>query len=208
MSKIVVSTFVSLDGVMQAPGGPEEDPESGFELGGWSFNYWDDLMGQTMREFLATPFDLLLGRKTYEIFAAFWPTAPEEMDGAPLNNATKYVVSTTLDRADWATSILIKENVVERIKELKQREGRDLQVHGSSNLLQTLIANDLVDEYNVWVFPVVLGSGKRLFGDGAIPAGLKLVDTKVATTGVIISKYVPAEPIVPGSFALEESPAN
>jgi dihydrofolate reductase len=204
MRRILVNTFLSLDGVMQAPGGPGEDPSGGFELEGWSVNYWDDLMGQQMGETMRTPFDLLLGRKTYEIFAAHWPHATDDQGAAPLNNATKYVVTTTLERADWQPSHLIKGDVVRQIQRLKEQDGPELQVHGSSNLLQTLIKHELVDQYNLWVFPVLLGRGKRLFGDGAIPAGLRLIDSKTSSTGVIIATYEPAGAITPGSFALEQ----
>ena len=204
MRKIVVSTFLSLDGVMQAPGGPEEDPADGFDQGGWSVNYWDDRMGQIMTECMGTPFDLLLGRKTYEIFAAYWPHATDDQGAAPLNAATKYVVSTTLASADWRPSVLIGTDIVEQITRLKQEDGPVLQVHGSSRLLQTLIAHDLVDEYHLWIFPLLLGTGKRLFGDGVIPAGLRLVDTTTSTTGVLIATYEPAGTIDHGSFALDQ----
>jgi dihydrofolate reductase len=207
MRKIIVSTFLSLDGVMQAPGGPGEDDAGGFAHGGWSVNYWDDRMGQIMDEYMGTPFDLLLGRRTYEIFAAYWPHASEEQGAAPLNNATKYVVSTTLASADWGPSVLIGTDVVEHITRLKQQDGPELQVHGSSQLIQTLIAHNLVDEYRLMIFPVLLGSGKRLFGGGVIPAGLRLVDTKTSTTGVIIATYEPAGGITYGSFALDQPAA-
>ena len=207
MRKIIVSTFLSLDGVMQAPGGPGEDPDGGFAHGGWSVNYWDDRMGQIMDEFLGTPFDLLLGRKTYEIFAAYWPHASDEQGAAPLNAATKYVVSTTLASADWGPSVLIGQDVVGQITRLKQQDGPELQVHGSSQLIQTLIAHNLVDAYRLMIFPVLLGRGKRLFGDGVIPAGLRLVDTRTSTTGVIIAIYEPAGGITYGSFALDQPTA-
>ncbi len=207
MRRIVVSTFLSLDGVMQAPGGPEEDEAGGFDQGGWSVNSWDDRLGEIMTEFMGTPFDLLLGRKTYEIFAAHWPHASDDQGAAPLNNATKYVVSTTLASADWAPSVLISQDVVEQIARLKQQDGPDLQVHGSSQLIQTLIAHDLVDEYRLLIFPLLLGSGKRLFGDGVVPAGLRLVDTKTSTTGVVVAIYQPAGAIHHGSFALDQSTA-
>ncbi len=204
MRKILVNTFLSLDGVMQAPGGPGEDPTGGFELGGWSVNYWDDLMGQQMDATLGKPFDLLLGRKTYEIFAAHWPHVTGDPAADALNRATKYVVTTTLERADWQPAHLIKGDVVPQLQRLKEQDGPELQVHGSSHLLQTLIQHELVDQYNLWIFPVLLGRGKRLFGDGAIPAGLRLVDSKTSTTGVIIATYEPAGAITPGSFALEQ----
>lgn len=204
MRKIKVTTFMSLDGVMQAPGGPEEDIESGFEHGGWMVNYWDDVLAEVMGEFMGRPFDLLLGRKTYEIFASHWPHASEEEGAGPLNAATKYVVSTTLNSLDWGPSVLINTDVPEQIQRIKQEDGPELQVHGSSQLLQTLIAHDLVDEYHLLVFPVVLGNGKRLFGDGAVPAGLRLVDTKTSTKGVIIARYERAGDIQYGSFAVDE----
>ena len=202
MRKIAVNTFLSLDGVMQAPGGPEEDPTGGFEHGGWSVNYWDDVMGQVMGEAMAKPADLLLGRKTYEIFAAHWPHT-DEPGADSLNNARKYVVSTTLERADWQNSTPMTGDVVPQIRRLKEQDGPELQVHGSSDLIQTLLEHDLVDELRLWIFPLVLGRGKRLFGDGAIPAGLRLVDSKTSTTGVIIATYERAGAITPGSFALE-----
>ncbi len=208
MRKIVVSTFLSLDGVMQAPGGPEEDPADGFDQGGWSVNYWDDRMGQIMTECMGTPFDLLLGRKTYEIFAAYWPHATDDPGAAPLNAATKYVVSTTLASADWRPSLLIGTDIVDQITRLKQEDGPVLQVHGSSQLIQTLIAHDLIDEYRLWLFPLLLGTGKRLFGDGVIPAGLRLVDTRTSTTGVLIATYEPAGTINHGSFALDQPTAG
>jgi dihydrofolate reductase len=153
---------------------------------------------------MGKPFDLLLGRKTYDIFAAYWPHATEEEGAGPLNKATKYVVTTTLDSADWQPAQLIKSDVVAQIQRLKEQDGPEIQVHGSSNLLQTLIKHGLVDQYNVWIFPVVLGRGKRLFGDGVVPAGLRLVDSKIATTGVVMATYAPAGPITPGSFVPEQ----
>ena len=206
MRKLIVSTFLTLDGVMQAPGGPEEDPSGGFAFGGWSVNYWDEQMGQVMDEAMSTGFDLVLGRKTYEIFAAFWPNAPEEAGAKPLNDATKFVASRTLRSLDWSNSVLIEGDAAEGIAALKQGSGPELQVHGSGNLIQTLLRNSLVDEYRVWTFPVVVGSGKRLFSDGTIPIGLKLIDSKVSSTGVVMAKYVPAGEIVTGSFALDEPP--
>ena len=205
MRKLIVNTFLSLDGVMQAPGGPGEDPTGGFELEGWSVTYWDDLMGQRMGDIMGQPmFDLLLGRKTYEIFAAHWPHASEEQGAGPLNKATKYVVTTTLERADWQPSHLIKDDVVAQIQRLKEQDGPELQVHGSSNLLQTLIKHELVDRYNLMIFPLLLGRGKRLFGDGVIPAGLRLVNSQTSTTGVIMATYEPGGAITTGSFAVEQ----
>jgi dihydrofolate reductase len=201
MRKLIVSTFLTLDGVMQAPGGPGEDDDGGFEHGGWSVSYWDDRMGQVMGEALSVPFDLVLGRKTYDIFAAYWPKAPEEAGGKPLNDATKHVASRGTPALEWDNSVLIEGDVAEGIARLKQEEGPELQVHGSGNLIQTLLRNNLIDEYRLWVFPVVVGSGKRLFADGAVPAGLKLVDSTVSSTGVVIGTYEPAGELVTGSFA-------
>ncbi|MGH2746489.1 MAG: dihydrofolate reductase family protein [Actinomycetota bacterium] len=204
MRKLTVNTFLTLDGVMQAPGGPEEDPSGGFAHGGWSANYWDDQMFQVMGEVMGTPFDLLLGRKTYEIFAAHWPYATDDPAAKPLNDATKYVASRTLRSLDWSNSVLIEGDVGEGVGALKKQEGPELQVHGSSNLIQTLLRHNLIDEYRLWTFPLVVGSGKRLFSDGTIPAGLRLVDSKVSTTGVVIATYEPAGEIVTGSFEFDE----
>lgn len=199
MRKLTSSTFLTLDGVMQAPGGPEEDEEGKFEYGGWTVPYWDDTQNQVMGEYMSKPFDLLLGRKTYDIFAGYWPKATDP--GADqLNRATKYVVTRTLDRADWQPSTLIKGNVVEEIKKLKAQDGPEIQVHGSSNLLQTLLKNNLLDEMQLLIYPVVVGKGKRLFGDGAIPSGLKLMDSKVSPSGVIIARYAPGGELKTGTF--------
>jgi dihydrofolate reductase len=201
MRKLIVSTFLTIDGVMQAPGGPEEDDSGGFTHGGWSVNYWDDLMGEVMTEAFSVPFDLLLGRRTYEIFAAYWPHAPEEAGAKQLNDAAKYVVSHGRPALEWSPSILIEGDAAEGVAQLKETDGPELQVHGSGNLVQTLMRHSLVDEYRLWVFPLVIGSGKRLFADGTIPAGLRLVDSKVSTTGVVIGTFEPAGEIVTGSFA-------
>ena len=203
MRKLSVGTFLTLDGVMQAPGGPEEDPSGGFTYGGWSGNYWDEMMGQVMGEAMSVPFDMVLGRKTYDIFAAYWPNAPEEAGAKPLNDATKYVVSRSRPTLEWSKSVLIEGDAAEGVTALKKEDGPELQVHGSGNLIQTLIRHNLVDQYRLWVFPVVIGSGKRLFADGTIPSALKLVDSKVSTTGVVIGTYEPAGEIVTGSFALD-----
>jgi dihydrofolate reductase len=203
MRKLIVSTFLTLDGIMQAPGGPEEDDSGGFEHGGWSVNYWDDLMGEVMTEAFNFPFDLLLGRRTYEIFSAYWPDAPEEAGAKPLNDATKYVASRSRPELTWSPSVLLEGDAAEGVAALKQEEGPELQVHGSGDLIQTLMRHRLVDEYRLWAFPLVIGSGKRLFSHGTIPAGLKLVDTKISTTGVVIGTYEPAGEIVTGSFATD-----
>jgi len=203
MRKLIVSTFLTLDGVMQAPGGPGEDDSGGFAYGGWSVNYWDDMMGQVMGDFMSTPFDLVLGRTTYDIFAAYWPNAPEQAGAKPLNDATKYVASRSRPTLEWERSVLIEGDAAEGIAALKKEDGPELQVHGSGNLIQTLLRHNLVDQFNLWVFPLVIGSGKRLFSDGTIPSALKLVESKVSTTGVVIGTYQPAGEIVTGSFALD-----
>jgi dihydrofolate reductase len=203
MRKLVVNTFISLDGVMQAPGGPDEDPTGGFTHGGWSFNYWDDVMGQVMDAAMATPYDLLLGRRTYEIFAAHWPYSTEEPAATSLNGAHKYVASRTLEQAPWGPATLIRD-VPAEVAKLKAQDGVEIQVHGSADLLQTLLKHQLVDELRVWTFPVLLGGGKRLFGDGIAPGSLKLAGSTISTTGVIIATYQPAGAIRYGSFALEE----
>jgi len=203
MRRLVVNTFVTLDGVMQAPGGPEEDPTGGFEHGGWSFTYWDDAMGEAMAEFMGKPFDLVLGRGTYETFAAHWPHS-NEPGAKELNDATKHVASTTLKEVDWQNSQLIEGDVPAGIRKLKEDDGPELQVHGSHGLIQTLLEHGLVDELRVWTFPVLIGKGKRLFGDGTVPAGLKLTDSMISSTGVIMAAYEPAGDVPIGSFALDE----
>jgi dihydrofolate reductase len=203
MSKLIVSTFLTLDGVMQAPGGPEEDNSGGFAHGGWSVNYWDELMGQVMDEATSKPFAMVLGRTTYDIMAAYWPNAPEEAGAKTFNEATKFVASRSHPTLQWSNSVLIEGDAAEGLAALKQEDGPELQVHGSGNLIQTLLRHNLVDQYRLWVFPVVVGSGKRLFAEGTIPSGLKLVDSKVSTTGVVIGTYEPAGEIVTGSFALD-----
>ncbi|RPI72248.1 MAG: dihydrofolate reductase [Ignavibacteriales bacterium] len=203
MRKLVVNAFVTLDGVMQAPGGPEEDPTGDFMYGGWSFNYWDEMMGKFMDEFMSMPFELLLGRKTYEIFAAHWPYMKDDPIGDKFNATKKYVVSRTVNKVNWKNSFLIKENVAPEINKLKEQDGPELQVHGSANLIKTLANENLVDEYNIWTFPVVVGKGKQLFGEGTNACNLKLVDVKSSSTGVIISTYQPDGELKIGSFALE-----
>lgn len=204
MRKLVVSTFMSLDGVMQGPGGPEEDPSGGFTHGGWSVNYWDDAMGQTMGESFSRPFDLLLGRKTYEIFAAHWPYVTDDPAADTLNAAVKHVASTTLAKVEWNNSTLLQGDVPAAVAALKAQDGPDLSVQGSGNLIQTLLQHDLVDEFRVWTFPVVLGGGKRLFGEGAVPAALRVTDARTSGTGVLMTTYERAGEIDYGSFALEE----
>ena len=201
MRIVAVNTFMSLDGVMQAPGGPDEDPTDGFTHGGWGVNYFDDeMMGQVTE---ADPYELLLGRGTYEIFAAHWP-----YDEGPiadrLNSTRKHVASTTLEQVEWNNSTLITGDVAEYVAALKDQDGPEIQVHGSPGLIQTLLEQDLIDEYRMWIFPLVIGTGKRFLGDGAIPAGLKLVENKVSKTGVTINTYERAGDINRGSFEFDE----
>jgi dihydrofolate reductase len=199
MRQLVVLTFMSLDGVMQAPGGPEEDTQSGFTLGGWTVPYFDEVLGQAMGEQMAVPFDLLLGRKTYDIFAAYWPQ--HESEGEPLNAATKYVVSHEARELAWGPSHLITGDVAAEIQKVKDQDGPMLQVHGSSELIQTLLKNDLVDALWLKIFPVTLGIGKRLFGDGAVPAAFTLEESKATPQGVIVASYKRGGEVKTGSFA-------
>lgn len=204
MRKLVVGTFLTVDGVMQAPGGPDEDREGDFEHGGWSFHYWDDVMGKLIVEWTLQAGALLLGRKTYEIFAAHWPhVGGDDPVAAKLNSVPKYVASRTLDEVTWNNATLIQGDVAEAVARLKDEPGDEIQVTGSGELTQTLIEHDLVDEYRLWIFPLVLGEGKRLFARGTVPAALKLVDTKISSTGVAIHSYERAGDVEYGSFALE-----
>ena len=205
MRKLIVLSFITLDGVMQAPGGPEEDPSGGFEHGGWVAGYFDDFLGKVMVKQMSKPFDLLLGRKTYEIFAAHWPYVKtnEEPIAAGINSAKKYVASKTLKTFDWSNSELIKGDVAKEVKKLKEQDRPEIQVHGSGNLIQTLLKHDLVDELWLKIFPVTLGRGKRLFAEGTIPAGFKLLESETSPAGVIIATYMRAGEVKTGSFALE-----
>jgi dihydrofolate reductase len=206
MRKITVATFTSLDGVMQAPGGPQEDPTGGFKFGGWTFPHFDPELGGAMGEIFGRPFDLLLGRKTYDIFAAHWPyiTDPNNPIAGLFNRVTKYVASRANPKLTWQNSQLLGKDVAASLKKLKGEDGPDLLVQGSSDFLQTLWKNALVDEFAVLIFPVVLGPGKRLFGDGATPSGLKLVKSRSFPTGVIVANYVPDGAVKTGSFAHAE----
>jgi dihydrofolate reductase len=203
--KIVVGTFVTLDGVMQAPGGPEEDRDDGFEHGGWSVKYWDDTMGRLIVEQTLEADALLLGRKTYEIFAAHWPrvTDPADPVAAKLNSVRKHVVSRTLREAQWNNSSLISQDTVARIAAIKDESGGDIHVAGSGNLIQTLLKHDLVDEFRLWTFPVTVGGGKRLFGNGTVPGALHLIKTDVSSTGVVIHRYERAGRLQYGSFEVD-----
>jgi dihydrofolate reductase len=198
MKKIIVLSFVSLDCVIQGPGGPTEDTSGNFTNGGWAVPYFDDFLGQVMTEQMSKPFDLLLGRKTFEIFASYWPEHQEE--GPGINEATKYVASNTLTAHPWKKSIFLSGNVADEIKQLKGQAGPDLQVHGSSNFIQTLLKHDLVDEFWLKIFPVTLGKGKRLFDNGTLLASYTLVESKSSPLGVIVATFHRAGEIKTGSF--------
>jgi dihydrofolate reductase len=195
MRKIVVLTFVTLDGVMQAPGGPDEDVASNFQYGGWLVPHFDEFLGNEMGVQMGQPFDMLLGRKTFEIFATYWPHQE-----SPINDATKYVPSHSLTEHWWDKTVFLNGDVVAQIRELKAGDGPDLQVHGSSNLIQTLLQHDLVDEFWLKIFPVTVGDGKRLFAEGTIPAGFKLLECKASPSGVIIASYARAGDIETGTI--------
>ncbi|MDB5522525.1 MAG: dihydrofolate reductase [Rhizobium sp.] len=209
MRTIIAAVFVSLDGVMQAPGGPEEDPTGGFAFGGWTFHYFDEALGGAMGELFDRPFDLLLGRKTYEIFAAHWPKAGAEEPIAQLfNSVTKYVATRANPELQWKNSQSLGHDVVSRLVELKKSDGPDLLIQGSSDLIQTLLENNLIDEFRLLIFPLLLGKGKRLFDNGTVPAALKLVETRSFPTGVILAHYQPAGAVKTGSFALQDPSAE
>lgn len=191
MGKIIAITQLSIDGVMQAPGGPEEDPSSDFKHGGWFMHYGDDMLHETISEIISGEFEMLLGRRTYDIFASYWPLHDDDPIGKAFNKAKKYIATRTLDDLDWNNAQILRD-VVEEVGRLRASEGPEIHIWGSSNLLQTLISAGLIDEHRLWIAPVVLGGGKRLFENG-IPAGsLSLVDTKVTSTGMIINTYRPA----------------
>lgn len=205
MRKIIVLTFLSLDGVMQSPGGPEEDPSGDFKLGGWTVPYFDEFLGNEMGKQMEGTYDLLLGRKTFEIFAGYWPTHTD--DWPQVNTIKKYVVSESLTTHEWENSVFLKD--VDEIKKLKEGparnastdgDGPDLQVHGSSKLIQTLLEHDLVDEFWLKIFPVALGKGKRLFAEGTIPVAFKLIESKTSPSGVIIANFKRAGEVKTGSF--------
>ena len=191
MRKLVVGTFTTLDGVMQAPGGPDEDRDGGFRHGGWLVPYFDEKFVEIMTDWAKRAGAFLLGRKTYEIFAGSWPksTDPADEIAMALNTRPKFVASRTLDTLAWNNSHLLKGDVAEEVAKLKAQEGGEIQVHGSSNLVQTLLKHDLVDTLRIWQFPVVLGTGKRLFGEGTIPRSFRIVDTQMNTTDAVLHVY-------------------
>jgi len=200
MRELLVQTFLTLDGVMQAPGGPDEDDSDGFAYGGWSVTYWDEDLDEAMDEVVSQPFAMVLGRHTYDIMATFWPHASEEEGATVFNEATKYVASRSRPTLAWSNSLLIEGDAAEGLAALKAEDGPELQVHGSGNLAQTLIRHNLVDRYRLWIFPLVIGSGKRLFGEGTIPSGLELIEGRTSTSGVFMGTYRSAGEIVTGTF--------
>ena len=200
MRRLIASTFVSLDGVLQAPGGPGEDDSGGFPFGGWAVPCFDESVGQFMDELMGHPFDLVLGRRTYDVFAAYWPGASEEEGATPLNDAVKHVASRGRPELTWDRSVLLPDDVVEGVTALKSQDGPELQVHGSGELLRTLSAAGLVDQYRVLTFPVLLGRGKRLWSDDLRPAALRLESSAVSSSGVVMAVYARAGEVETGSF--------
>lgn len=203
MRKIIAATFVSLDGVMQAPGGPEEDPVGGFKFGGWTFHCFDEVAGAALDELFSKPFALLLGRRTYDIFAAYWPYQKDSIADA-FNPATKYVATHRPDSLTWQNTQWLGEDIVATLRRLKQDDGPDLLIQGSGSLIQTLLAHGLIDEIRLMIFPLLLGKGKRLFDDGAMPAAFKLTKSQATTTGVIMATYERGGEIRTGSFAQDK----
>jgi dihydrofolate reductase len=205
MRKVITGAFVSLDGVMQAPGGPEEDPTRGFKFGGWVVPYVDEVFGQAIDQMFGQPFDLLLGRRTYEIFAAHWPHAEGGDDDAIarlFNKATKYVATRSTMKLTWTGSVALHDAAAD-VARLKRQDGPALVTQGSSDLIQTLLAHDLIDEINMFTFPIVLGNGKKLFDQGATPAAFKLVDHRVTPAGVVIARYQRAGDVATGDYAMD-----
>lgn len=203
MRKIIAATFVSLDGVMQAPGGPEEDPVGGFTFGGWTFHYFDEIAGAAMEDLFSKPFDLLLGRRTYDIFAAYWPYQKDTIADA-FNPATKYVATHRPDSLGWQNTQWLGPDIVAALRRLSQEDGPDLLIQGSGELIRTLLANGLIDEIRLMIFPLLLGKGKRLFGDDAVPAAFRLVKSQASSTGVVMATYERGGEIKVGSFATEK----
>ena len=197
MRKVVVLEHISLDGVIQAPGGPEEDTSGGFAYGGWVAPYSDEILGTALRRQMNLPFDLLLGRKTFDIWEPYWPQHADEWPG--VNKATKYVASNTMTSSEWRPSVFLNGDIAEKVANIKQQEGPDLHVWGSGNLIQTLIKHDLVDVFWLMIYPITLGVGKRLFADGTIPAAFKVTESQVTPNGVIVVNYERAGAITTGS---------
>src|SRR6185503_18318310 len=198
MRKVIVLEHISLDGVIQAPGGPDEDTSGGFAYGGWIAPYSDEILGMALRKQMNMPFDLLLGRKTFDIWAAFWPQHADVWPG--VNTATKYVASNTMTSHEWQPSVFLSGDVAEKVRELKQQQGPNLHVYGSANLVQTLMKHDLVDEFWLKIYPLTLGSGKRLFAEGTIPAAFKVTEGQVSPKGIVIVNYERAGAVKTGSY--------
>lgn len=198
MRRLITTTFVTLDGVMQAPGGPEEDTSEGFEYGGWTVPFWHEKTGEFMGDTMGKPFDLVLGRKTYDIFAGYWPKHEDNPIGKSFGECTKYVASRSEPKLTWKNSQHIDGDLIEGVKALKQQDGPELQVHGSGNMIQTLLGGDVIDEMRVLIFPVTVGSGKRLFGDGAVGTKFNVTRTEVAPNGVFMAIYEPAGEVETG----------
>lgn len=207
MRQVIGAVFVSLDGVMQAPGNPDEDPTGGFELGGWLFRFFDEAVGERIDRLFTPPFDLLLGRRTYDIFAAYWPYNADETNGIRerFDRASKYVVTGSGGSLDWQNSHRLEG--LDGVAELKRGEGPDLIIQGSGTLYPQLLRAGLVDRLILMTFPVILGSGKRLFGDGTVPGAMRLVEHQVTPGGNIVATYEPDGPVEPGSFASQEPSA-
>ncbi|RFM35430.1 dihydrofolate reductase family protein [Chitinophaga silvisoli] len=205
MRKIIVTTFLTMDGVLQAPGGPDEDPTNGFIWGGWQFGYSDELLRDTLMKIMNNPFDLLLGRRTYEIFAAYWPYNADNPIGEKFNRINKYVVATTPIDTSWAHSILISTDVVNELKKLKEQDGPDLLVHGSGRLIQTLFENHLVDVLYTFTYPLTLGKGKKLFAEGTTAQQWKMTESAISPSGVIMAAYVPDGEVRIGSYVSNET---
>lgn len=204
MRKIIVTTFLTMDGVLQAPGGPQEDTTNGFIWGGWQFGYSDEPSREALGKIMAEPFDLLLGRKTYEIFASYWPYNADNPIGEKFNRINKFVVATTPIDTSWEHTTLISEDVVNELKKLKEQDGPDLLVHGSGRLIQTLFENQLVDVLYTWIYPLTLGKGKKLFAEGTTPQQWKMTASLISPTGVIMAKYVPDGEVRIGSYVSNE----
>ena len=208
--ELTLTTFVTLDGIMQSPGAPQEDPSGGFTDGGWLVPFMDQEAAEIVTEQFSGADAFLLGRGTYEIFAGYWPfvTDPSDVVAVSLNRCPKYVVSTTLQASEWEGTSIIAADVVDRVRALKDQPGRELQVHGSHGLAQTLIRHGLVDEYRIWVYPVVLGNGKRLFGDGTVPTAFERTETRFTSTGVAVHRYRPSGPPDHGAFTVSSDGAQ
>lgn len=199
MRKVIALEFITLDGVIQAGGGPEEDTSGGFAYGGWQAPYSDEVLGNTMRKQMSLPFDLLIGRKTFDIWEPYWP---KHADIWPdVNTATKYVASNTRTASEWQPTVFLSGDIAEKVRALKQQDGPDLHIYGSANLLQTLFKYDLVDELWLKIYPLTLGSGKRLFADGTIPAAFKVTESQISPNGIIIANYERAGAVTTGSVA-------